>query len=189
VATSTDGYLTWLTEARDVVVLSWPGETAEAARLDEQGVPHLLLVEEGHEAPICESCFEDWITLPADEVHIRARMIGLARRAAHHSPRPSVDALGHLSHRGRSVFLSPIDQRLASALIERFGEVVTETDLLTAVWPEGASNQALRVHVSRLRQRIVPVGLKITCVRSSGYVMTDSTDNHSPVGDSSAPTS
>ena len=175
VTTSSSTYLTWLTEARDVVVLSWPAEAAEAARLDEQGVPHLLLVEEGGEAPICASCFEDWIALPADEAEIRIRMLGLARRAAHHSPRPAVDPLGHLSHRGHSVFLSPIDQRLAHALIERFGEVVAERDLIQAVWPEGATNQALRVHVSRLRQRIDPVGLKVKCVRSSGYVMTDGT--------------
>jgi DNA-binding response OmpR family regulator len=168
--------LGWLTATRDVVILQWPAEATEAQRLTNEGVPHLLLVAEGEAPPVTGACLEDWLTLPASDAEIRARMLGLAQRAAHHNRVPRVDELGHLSHRGRSVFLSPIDQRLAHVLIERFGEVVAEPDLIEAVWPEGATNQALRVHVSRLRQRIVPIGLSVKCVRSSGYVMTEAAD-------------
>jgi len=163
----------WLTATRDVVVLHWPAESTEATRLRAEGIPHLLLVEEGAEPPLTGSCLEDWLTLPTTDLEIRARLLGVAQRAVHHNRLPRVDELGHLSHRGRSVFLSPTDQRLAHALIDRFGEVVPEQELIEFVWPEGATNKALRVHVSRLRQRIVPIGLRVTCVRSSGYVMTD----------------
>ena len=72
-----------------------------------------------------------------------------------------------------SVFLSPIDQRLAQMLVEHFGSVVTERELIAHVWPDGATNQALRVHVSRLRQRVEPIGLNITCARGTGYVITE----------------
>ena len=168
--------VSWLTATRDVAVLHWPAEQAEAERLVQEGAPHLLLVAQGEDPPVTGACLEDWLTLPATDAEIRARMLGLAQRAAHHNRVPRVDDLGHLSHRGRSVFLSPIDQRLAHALIERFGEVVAEPALIEAVWPEGATNQALRVHVSRLRQRIAPIGLNVKCVRSSGYVMTDGGD-------------
>src|SRR5262245_35703066 len=130
--------LGWLTETRDVALLQWPAEQAEAERLEREGIPHLLLVEPGAVPPVTGSCFEDWLTLPATDLEIRTRMLGLARRAAHHSPLPSVDDLGQLSYRGRSTFLSPIDQRLASTLIERYGAVVAEQELVDRVWPEGA---------------------------------------------------
>jgi DNA-binding response OmpR family regulator len=178
--------VSWLTATRDVLVLHWPAEAGEAQRLVREGVPHLLLVAEGETPPVTGTCLEDWLTLPAGDAEIRARMLGLAHRAANHFRVPNVDELGHLSHRGRSVFLSPIDQRLAHALIERFGEVVAEPDLIEAVWPEGATNQALRVHVSRLRQRIAPTGLQVKCVRSSGYVMTDGSDEHQHTTDALA---
>ncbi len=163
--------LTWITETRNVAVLRWPAEAEEAERLEREGIPHLLLVEPDAAPPVTGSCFEDWLTLPASDLEVRTRMLGLARRAAHHSPVPSVDELGHLSYRGRSTFLSPIDQRLAHLLIDRFGAVVAERALIDFVWPEGATNQTLRVHVSRLRQRVEPIGLTITCVRQKGYVM------------------
>jgi DNA-binding response OmpR family regulator len=172
----------WLTATRDVVILQWPAESAEAVRLRTNGIPHLLLVAEGEEPPVTGSCFEDWLSLPTTDLEVRTRLLGLAQRAAHHHRLPRVDEVGHLSHRGRSVFLSPIDHRLAHALIEHFGEVVPEPELIDAVWPEGATNQALRVHVSRLRQRIVPVGLKLTCVRRMGYVMTEASPASSMVG-------
>lgn len=165
--------MSWLTESRGVVVLQWPDEADEAQRLEGEGVPHLLLVAEGATPPVTGSCFEDWLSLPATDVEIRTRLVGLAKRAAHHSPRPQVDELGQCTHRGRSVFVSQIDQRLAQALVEHFGSVVTEQQLIARVWPEGATNQALRVHVSRLRQRVEPIGLSITCVRGTGYVMTE----------------
>jgi hypothetical protein len=170
--------VSWLTATRDVVLLQWPAEAAEAQRLVRDGVPHLLLVADGETPPVTGACLQDWLALPATDAEIRARMLGLVQRAANHYRVPHVDELGHLSHRGRSVFLSPIDQRLAHALIEHFGQVVAELDLIEAVWPEGATNQALRVHVSRLRQRIVPIGLRVKCVRSSGYVMTEGGDDH-----------
>jgi two-component system, OmpR family, response regulator len=163
----------WLTATRDVVVLQWPTEAAAAQRLVHEGVPHLLLVAQGETPPVTGTCLEDWLSLPATDAEIRARMLGLAQRAANHYRVPRVDELGHLSHRARSVFLSPIDQRLAHSLIERFGEVVAERHLIEAVWPEGATNQTLRVHVSRLRQRLEPIGLSITCARGMGYVMTE----------------
>jgi hypothetical protein len=169
----TTTYLAWLTEGRDVAVLYWPREADEAARLDGQGIAHLLLVAEGEAPPVSSSCLEDWLSLPASDREIHIRLVNLAKRAANHPRRPSVDEFGQLSYGGRGVFLSPIDHRLARALVESYGTVVAEQELIEQVWPEGATNQALRVHVSRLRQRIRPLELTIRCVRHTGYVMTE----------------
>jgi len=161
-------HLAWLTEGRDVAVLYWPREADEAERLEAQGLARLLLVEEGEAPPVSSSCLEDWLTLPATEREIQIRLVNLARRAANHPRRPVINEFGQLKFGSGFAFLSPIDHRLAEALIERYGTVVEEQELLDFVWPEGATNQALRVHVSRLRQKLLPLELTIRCVRHAG---------------------
>ncbi len=73
---------------------------------------------------------------------------------------------------GDWVSLPPVDYRLAAALVERFGAVVSREALARAGWPGGApARNALDVHVLRLRRRLEPVGLVIRTVRSRGYAL------------------
>jgi DNA-binding response OmpR family regulator len=130
-----------------------------------------LIVEAGVAPPSSESCFEDWLRLPAEDCDVRARLLSLSRRAAHHPTVPMIDEYGQLAHRGASVFLSPVDQRVAEALVENFGTAVRDAELARRAWPSGSSGQTLRVHISRLRRRISQLGLTITSVRNVGYVM------------------
>jgi hypothetical protein len=162
--------LLWASQSRDVVVLRWPEQALDVERLDRLGVPRLLLVEPDVAAPEGDSCIQDWLRLPADDADVRVRLHALARRSAIHNMRPVLDPYGQLSHRGRALFLSPLDQRIAAELIEHFAAVVT-VDEIKSVWPEGASTQALRVHISRLRHRVAALGLTITSIRNVGYVM------------------
>jgi two-component system OmpR family response regulator len=171
--------LAWLTESRDVAVLYWPAEAAEAERLDRVGVPRLLLVDPAAKPPTSGSCLEEWLMLPASDVELQTRLANLAKRAASHPRPPAIDDFGHLTYRSGSLFLSRIDQRLAQALIENFGHVVAEAELIETVWSDGATNQVLRVHVSRLRQRLKPLGLTIKCARSAGYALAEDT-RHEP---------
>jgi Transcriptional regulatory protein, C terminal len=163
----------WLIESRDVAVLYWPAEADEAERLDREGLPRLLLIEPGVTPPASASCLQEWLTLPVIELELQTRLVNLAKRAASHPRRPTVDDFGQLTHRGDSLFLSRIDQLLAQALIARFGHIVTDDELIENVWPDGATNQALRVHMSRLRQRLGPLGLAIKCARNAGYLMAE----------------
>ena len=156
---------------RDVVVLSWPDQAPQRERLERGHVPRLWLVEPGFDPPVGDSCLEDWIRLPADDADVRARLTSLAQRAEHHPLRPTLDAYGQLTHNGAVVILSPVEQHLAGSLIAHFGDAVTEDDLITSAWDEGGSEQTLRVHMSRLRRRIAPIGLTITSIRAYGYVM------------------
>jgi len=155
----------------DVVVLPWPLLEAERVRLDRAGIPHLLLVEPGIEPPMGESCLEDWLRLPADDADVRARVVSLSRRAAHHPVVPAVDELGQLTHRGVAVFLSPLEHRLVVPLIENFGHGVADDVLVHEAWPEGGGEKVLRVHVSRLRRRIAPLGLTVVSIRGFGYLL------------------
>jgi DNA-binding winged helix-turn-helix (wHTH) protein len=165
--------LAWLAQSREVAVLHWPAEAEEANRLDQQGIPRLLLVESGATPPLSDSCLEDWLMVPASDLEVETRLVNLAKRTAHHPRPPMIDDFGRLTHRGRSLFLSPLDQRLAQALVENFGAIVEEPELIKKVWPEGARNQVLRVHVSRLRQRLAPLELTIKCVRNTGYLIAE----------------
>jgi len=166
----------------DVVVLRWPEQAEDVHRLDALGVPRLLLVEPGAAPPESASCLQDWIRLPADDADVRARIAVLSLRPACHPSRPEINDVGQLSYRGWSTFLSPLDERLARALIADFGCLVTEETLETLGWPRGTTVHAVRVQVSRLRRRIEPLGLGITRARNSGYVMHDG-----PVGDTTVP--
>jgi DNA-binding response OmpR family regulator len=133
----------------------------------------LLLVEPGAAPPVGDSCLEDWLRLPADDADVRARIRALAGRAAHHPARPSLGEHGELTHRDSIVFLSPVDRRLVAPLVDSFGCGVADAELHDAAWPDGGAEQALRVHMSRLRRRLAPLGLTIVSVRGFGYMLRD----------------
>ncbi len=153
----------------DVVVLRYPEQRAEVERLTLLSVPRLLLVEPGAPPPASVSCLEDWVRMPAADTDVWARLEGLVHRAREHPAVPSLDGHGQLSFRGRRVFLSPTDERIAAALVAAFDHGVAEAELLRDVWPHGGHHGQLRVEVSRLRKRIAPIGLGITAIRGFGY--------------------
>jgi DNA-binding response OmpR family regulator len=156
----------------DVVLVRWPGEKERRALLAAAHTPRLLLVEVG-EPPDPDDCLEDWVRVPAAEGDVRARVAGLWIRAGQHSANaPELDPDGVLRFGERWVSLPPVETRLTSALLERFGAVVSRESLSRAGWPDGAPGRnALDVHVLRLRRRLVPVQLAIRTVRSRGYLL------------------
>jgi hypothetical protein len=163
--------LLWSNRSRDVVILTWPGQAGELASLEQLGVPRLLLIETDAAPPQGNGCLQDWIRMPATDADVLARLHALEDRLNNHPRLPTIDQYGELTHRQRSIYLSPIEQRLSQTLIERMGEVIADDELCTTVWPDGANTQSLRVAISRLRPRIAPLGLTIQCVRDVGYVM------------------
>jgi hypothetical protein len=156
----------------NVEVLRWPGDVRRLAELRDLGVPRLLVVSDEDEPPIAIDCLEDWVGVDAPEREVDARRRGLQQRAEQHGVRPLLDGDGLLHHRDAWVSLSPVEQALASAMVDRYGAVVTRDALADRAWPEGVpTRNALDVHVLRLRRRIAPLGLEIRTVRSRGYLM------------------
>ncbi len=153
----------------DVVVVRWPEQHADAERLARLDRPHLLLVEPGVAPPELDSCLADWIRLPADDGDVRARLAALEARAKQHPAVPVVDGFGEFSYGGKRVFLSPTDQRVAELLVASFDRGVPETELFARLWDGEGEPSKVRVHVSRLRKRIEPLGLEITAIRGFGY--------------------
>jgi len=158
---------------RDIVVLRWPSERTNRERLVNESKPRLLLVAPDADPPAQADCLEDWIRLPADDRDVAARLHALEMRAGRHGRAPEADDKGRLVHDGRWVALSPIEDRLVKALAARFGNVVGRNELLRAGWPDGGdpSDAALRVHLTRLRKEIAPLGLEIATVRGFGHVL------------------
>lgn len=170
-ATTTADVIAGAGATKDVVILHWPEQADRIEDLERLGIPRLLLVEPDAPPPISTSCIEDWLRLPVDDASLRARLVALAAHARRHPMVPRLDEHGQLSHRGETVFLSITDQRIAEVLVEQFGHVVSEETLLERGRPAPRSDQTLRVNVSRLRRRVAPLGLVITCVRGHGYLM------------------
>lgn len=153
--------------------MRWPAEQARRVELQREGRARLLLLEGGAAPPSAVDELEDWIRIPAEERDRDARIEQLRRRAAGRSSAPPrLDADGVLRFGDRWVALPPVEARLISALVERYGAVVSRDALARAGWPAGAPGRnALDVHVLRLRRRLGPLALAIRTVRSRGYVL------------------
>ncbi|HVM65171.1 MAG TPA: hypothetical protein VMU14_09945 [Acidimicrobiales bacterium] len=161
-----------------VVLVNWPEHADQVAALAQAGLPRLLLVATDADPPASVDASEDWVRLPADERDIAARVQRLTHRALGSATGPPVlDGNGRLHYSGSWVALSPIEARMASALVEQFGSVVTEDELGARGWPGGAwPPGALRVHLTRLRQRLAPLGLEVARVRLQGLVLQERPD-------------
>jgi DNA-binding response OmpR family regulator len=156
----------------DVVLVHWPEEEVSLERLRAAGTPRLVLVAPSAEPPEGGDCEEDWLRLPADDVDVRMRIRALRTRAARHHRTPVVSADGRLTFRDRWVALSKTELGIARVLADSFDAVVPHDELARAGWPSGTpSGNALRVHVTRLRRRIQPLGLEIRIVPTRGYVL------------------
>ncbi len=157
----------------DVVLVRWPDDGDRRELLATDGIPRLLLLRDGVDPPPAPDCLEDWVRVPADEHEVRCRVDALHRRAQHHqTDRPLLDEHGVLRYSGRWVSLPPVEARLTTAMLDRFGSVVSREALTKAGWPTGTGGRnALDVHVLRLRRRLDGVGLAIRTVRARGYLL------------------
>jgi two-component system OmpR family response regulator len=159
-------------ETPPVAIVWWPEEAAAVERLRAARLPRLLLVAPGVAAPERVGPDEDWLRRPVDDDDVRARISGLVDRLSEAATAQLVVGSGRIRYRGRWVPLSDTEEALASTLGDRFGEVVGLTDLRKA-GGRALSDGSVRVHVTRLRKRIAPIGLVVRVVRGHGYVLED----------------
>lgn len=154
-------------------MLRWPEDRREREELARLGRARLLLVDVDSAPPVAADPLEDWVRASADDLDVRARLEGLRLRLEQTLELvPELDEDGVIRFGERWAPLPPVEARLTSALVRRFGAVVSRDDLSAAGWPEGAPGRnALDVHVLRLRRRLRPVRLAIRTVRSRGYLL------------------
>lgn len=161
----------------EITLVRWPEQEATRAALRSEGRPRMLLLGPSAPAPDPGDDLEDWVRIPVAEADLRARVRWLAHRVAHGTGsrpevRPVLDDDGLIRVGDGWVALPPVEHRLARALLDRLGTVVSRDALASAGWPEGAPGRnALDVHVLRLRRRLAPLDLTIHTVRSRGYLL------------------
>jgi len=151
----------------------WPADSARRGELSASGIARILLLEDDAPPPVAPDDLEDWIRVPASDGDLHARVDGLRRRIeARTDPAPELDDDGVLRLGDRWVSLPPVEARLTTALLDRFGTVVSRDALGRAGWPAGSPGRnALDVHMLRLRRRLSPLKLAIRTVRSRGYLL------------------
>jgi DNA-binding response OmpR family regulator len=159
-----------------VAVVPWPEDAELLEWLAESATARLVLARGDEPVPWLDDPLQDWVRMPVHLGEAQARLEALARKVADRrrlATVPQLDENGRLFHGGLWVPLSGVTARLAGALVEAFGQVVEDTELLTRGWPEGGGQRdTLRVQLTRLRRRIKPLGLGILYV-NGGHVLSD----------------
>jgi len=157
------------TEIDGVAVIRWPQDSTRAVELARIGVPRVLLIAADADPPDRSDPLCEWVRVPVDERDLQQRIVDLRSRAS--AARPIVGDHGVIWRGTLWVALSPIDARLAAALVGRPGRVISLARLEMLGWPEGApNNRAVDGRIKVLRNRVAPLGLRIHTVRVQGYL-------------------
>jgi len=157
--------------ADDVRIVWWP-EEEDLRSVGPSTTPRLLLVAPDAEPPDKLGPMEDWVRLPLDPVEFAHRRDALLRREAARPP-VTVDDDG-LVRRGTAwVALSSLELALFRSLFENAGRVVSRAELRTLAQSLSvATDPRLPTrYVSRLRDRVRPLGVEIHPVRRVGYML------------------
>lgn len=161
-----------------VTVLRWPAEAHLRPSLVADDAPRLLVLDPDTPPPLGWDDLEDWIRPNAGPTEVAARTARLddqGRRTitAPRRPLPLLDGDGILrSATGRFVILTPVDTRLVHLLLDRCDHVVRRPDLKAAGWPaQTVTDRAIDARISRVRPKLLCVGLQITTIRGIGYMM------------------
>lgn len=176
-------------EGADLVVLdlNLPGldgiEVLRAMRRRGDGTPVILLTarsETAERVAGLDAGADDYLTKPFEMDELEARLRAMARRK--NLEFMERDNLGPLvfDRTGRQILLDeqPLDiprKEIATleCLLERRGRLVSKSQLINHVYGIGsdADDSAIEPHVSRLRKRLEPFGIRIKTARGLGYML------------------
>jgi len=167
IATASDALVS--TSPVPVELVHWPEELARNDALARARQLRLLLVAPLTAPPTEWDPLMDWIRLPADDIDIWRRLVGLQHRVRQLPP-PTLDEFG-LLRRGRCVGEPGPDRGADLAvLLEKPDCVFSRERLERSAWPDRLTHtHALTAYIKRLRRRIEPLGLAIRTVRQRGY--------------------
>jgi hypothetical protein len=158
--------------SKGVKLIRWPIEAETRDNCRKAGIPRLLVVEAGNDAPVCVDPTVDWIRAPAPRGDVEARIQALAQRVYGRKV-PTVDSTGILYFGTESVAISDTQMGIMEQLAAHYGEVVYRSELERQVVKATGkiSRNALDLQIMRLRRRIAMVGLSLRTVWGRGYIL------------------
>tara|TARA_R110002072_G_scaffold103230_6_gene226662 strand:- start:2550 stop:3221 length:672 start_codon:yes stop_codon:yes gene_type:complete len=176
-------------EGADLIVLdcNLPGcdglEVLTRLRRRGDGTPVILLTaraETSERVAGLDAGADDYLTKPFEMDELEARLRAMARRK--NLEFAARDAIGPLVFDRTNRQLLKDEQPLAfprkelatlECLLERRGRIVSKSQLITHVYRTGAAQEdsAIEPHVSRLRKRLEPFGIRIKAARGLGYML------------------
>tara|TARA_R100001377_G_scaffold72594_1_gene48442 strand:+ start:1034 stop:1705 length:672 start_codon:yes stop_codon:yes gene_type:complete len=176
-------------EGADLIVLdcNLPGcdglEVLSRLRRRGDGTPVILLTaraETSERVAGLDAGADDYLTKPFEMDELEARLRAMARRK--NLEFAARDAIGPLVFDRTNRQLLEGEQPLAfprkelatlECLLERRGRIVSKSQLITHVYGTGAAQEdsAIEPHVSRLRKRLEPFGIRIKAARGLGYML------------------
>lgn len=158
-------------------------EVLRALRRRGDGTPVILLTarsETAERVAGLDAGADDYLTKPFEMDELEARLRAMARRK--NLEFAARDTLGPLvfDRSGRQLLQDdqPLDiprREIATleCLLERRGRLVSKSQLISHVYGIGsdADDSAIEPHVSRLRKRLEPFGIRIKTARGLGYML------------------
>jgi len=157
-----------------VEVVRWPPSRRErSTRRERDPTPRLYLVEQDAAAPARWGALEDWARLPASPTELLNRAKALL---AKNDLLAAVVELDDLVLRvlGRSIILSSNEASLLRVLLDHPRQVVSNEDIVTAVWPGkdiSEHGQAIHNPLRTLRQRLRGTPVRIHTLRGRGLLV------------------
>lgn len=163
-------------ERRAVEIVQWPEDAAHRRALVAAGVPRLLVVAAGQDAPAPIDDLEDVVWTPTDDRQLFARLDALAARLGPRLPialdEITVTEEGLLLVGSHRVPLPPVEAALVRCLLRPPRGVRSREELGAAAWGTGTrQRRSLDSRILTLRGRIEGVGLIIRSIHGRGFLL------------------